>query len=199
MADSRYRAGPWPGLTPRGAGLLLACAAFLAVGQALVGPIRQPWPDLPVLGVTALLPMVIAVRLINAPGAAAGVCGAYLLPRTTASLLLPSLELPPLLLVPAIALEIALWLHAGDLALPARRGAWRKRKRPEQRRVTSRQAGLAGAVFGLALGIVEASYRVFLGADPGEWSGAIVWVAIGVTCAACAALGTLLTAQGRAT
>ena len=33
-----YRAGPWPGLTPAGAGVLLGCALLLAGGQLIVAP-----------------------------------------------------------------------------------------------------------------------------------------------------------------
>src|SRR6185312_14653232 len=102
-----------------GAGLLLACAAFLAIGQILVGPPRQPLPDLPVVAATALVPLAIATRLVGMPGAAVAVCGAYLLPASLVSLLFGEQAQPPLLLAPAFAFDLGLWLDHSRLPLKA--------------------------------------------------------------------------------
>src|SRR5438105_5797515 len=122
-----YRAGPWPGLTPRGAGVLLGCALLLAGGQLIVGPPRQPLPDLPLLAATAFVPLGLAGRLTLTPGAAAAVCGAYLLPRSLLSLVDPSVEPPPLLLVAALAFDVSLWLQPRDIASVF--AAWRRKHR----------------------------------------------------------------------
>jgi hypothetical protein len=60
------------------------------------------------------------------------------------------------------------------------------------------RAALAGALFGLVLGLIEPPYRVFLGADPATWSGPGVWIAAAITSVVCAAIGTVLSARGRA-
>jgi hypothetical protein len=199
---SPYRSGPWPGLTPRGAALLLACAAFLAVGQLLIGPLAKPLPDLPVLGITALMPLAIAERIIRAPGAATAVAGAYLLPRATLSLLVPTIPPPPLLLVPALAFDLALWLDTSHLVavldlLPASLRRWRPRSKRSHDQFPRGRALLAGATFGLVLSLVEPAYQLFLGANPTTWSGPVLWVAIVATTLVCAGLATLVTVQAR--
>ena len=195
---SQCRAGPWPGLTPRGAALLLACAIFLGVGQILVGPPTKPVPDLPVTAVTALLPLVVATRLVRAPGAASGVCGAYLLPASTIALLQPAVAPPPLLLVPAVVFDLALWIQATDVTalLPDTGRQWRKRS--TARDPTTLRATLAGVVFGVVLNVVEVPFRLFLGGDPSAWSGANIWVAAVASALACGALARLLTFRGTA-
>src|SRR4051812_26929393 len=110
MLRGPYRAGPWPGLTVAGALVLLGCAGLLALGEGLVGLPRQPLWDLRVYGLVSLLPLGVATLVVRAPGAAAAVCGAYLLPRSLLSVLLPGLEPPPLLLVPAVAFDLCAWL-----------------------------------------------------------------------------------------
>ncbi|HTD76549.1 MAG TPA: hypothetical protein VK898_02855, partial [Chloroflexota bacterium] len=115
MLDGPFRVGPWPGLSPRGGAVLMGCAVLLGIASAATGDPRGAMPDLPVLGITSLLPMLLATRIVNAPGAASAVCGAYLLPRTLLSLFYPSVEPPPLLLVPTIAFDLALWLRGSDL------------------------------------------------------------------------------------
>jgi hypothetical protein len=198
---SPFRSGPWPGLTPRGAGLLLACAAFLAVGQVLIGPLTRPLPDVVVLGVTTLMPLAIAERIIRAPGAATAVCGAYLLPRATLSLLVPTIPPPPLLLVPALAFDLGLWLdmsHVGAIAdlLPRRLRIWRTPRKSSPTAQFSRSRALAaGAIFGVVLSLVEPAYQVFLGADARVWSAPSVWIAGAVTTLVCAGLATLVTVQ----
>ena len=182
MLEGPYRAGPWPGLTPSGAAVLLSCAAFLAVGQIMIGPPRQPLPDLPVVGGTALLPLAIAARIVRMPGVATATCGAYLMPRAVISLLQSSLDQPPLLLVPAVGFDLGLWILSSRVP----------RLRPGPR------SALAGAVFGLLLGLLEPAFRVFLGADPAIWNGPVVWVAALITMLVCAGVGTVATARGTA-
>jgi hypothetical protein len=182
MKRSRYRAGPWPGVTPSGAAVLLACAAFLAIGQALIGTPEKPLPDVSVVGVTALLPMALALRIVQVPGAASAVCGAYLLPRSVIALLQTQLDQPPLLLVPAIVFDIALFVLASR----------EPRVRPAPR------ALLAGAAFGAILAALEPAFRIFLGADPMTWSGPVIWAAIAATAVACAATATVVNARGTA-
>jgi hypothetical protein len=181
VKSSGYRAGPWPGLTPSGAGILLGCAVFLAIGQSIVGVPRQPLPDLPLTGVTALLPLALALRIVQMPGAASAVCGAYLLPRATVALFQTSLDQPPLLLVPTIAFDVLLWLL--HTRMP--------RLRPQPRAV------IAGALFGALLASIEPSFRLFLGANPATWSGASVWAAVIATAVACAAIARVLNAPRR--
>jgi hypothetical protein len=198
---SRYRAGPWPGLTPRGAGILLACAAFLAIGQIMVGPPAKPLPDLAVVGATALFPMLVGLRIVRTLGAGSAVCGVYLLPASTVSLLLPGVAPPPLLLVPAIVLDLALWLEPADLKsvadlLP---GVHLRRRVPVRAwQPTTARVAMAGAAFGLVLSLVEPPFRILLGADPAVWSGPPLWVGVVATTAVCAAIATLLTARGTA-
>ena len=174
-----YRAGPWPGLTPSGARVLLACAVFLAIGQVLIGPPRAPLPDLPIIGVTALLPMAIALRVTHMPGAAAAVCGAYLLPRSLVGLFQAALEQPPLLLVPAIAFDVTLWLLATRLS-------------PQLRAIA------AGAMYGVLLALVEPPFRKVLGGNPATWSGPQVWITVVLTGAVCAATATVLNVRDTA-
>jgi hypothetical protein len=192
-AGGPYRAGPWPGLTPAGAGVLLGCALLLAGGQLIVAQPSRPLPDLPILAVCAFAPLVLATRLTNSPGAAAAVCGAYLLPRSVLSLFDPGLEPPPLLLVPALVFDIGLWISTADLAnllnvWPGRRHAWRRRKR-SPRQPGSVRASLAGGLFGVTLAALEPPFVVLLGADPATWSGPAVIAAAAVCTAMCTLLG----------
>jgi hypothetical protein len=211
-----YRAGPWPGLTPAGAGVLLGGALLLASGQLFVAaslgstPTR-PLPDLPVLAASAFVPLALATRLTRIPGSAAAVCGAYLLPRSLLSLLDPLLAPPPLLLVPALVFDLALWLRAADLAKvahvwPKRRAAWRTRNRnlhqdptripppapsvhPQRHRGARRQgpvrAAIAGGLFGLTLAALEPPFLILLKADPATWSGVTVIDAAAACSAVC--------------
>lgn len=177
-----YRAGPWPGVTPRGAGVLLGCAVFLGIGQVLVGVPKQPLPDLPVVGVTALLPLAIAVRITKMPGAASAVSATYLVLASVLALFRDSLAQPPLLLVPAMALDVALWglpVYAKRLSAHA-------------------QAVIAGAVFGAVLALLEPAFRLFLGAQLATWTGPAVWISLVATSAACAVVAPVLSARGTA-
>lgn len=146
-----YRAGPWPGLTPSGAIVLLLCAILIGAFESAFN-----WRSLPVLAFGALGPMAVATRVVKTPGAASAVCGAYLLPRTLLTLASPDLALPPFLLVPAFAFDLALWLRRSDVRWP-----WRKRRRPrEVRRVTLSRAAFAGALFGVVLAAVQPSFEL---------------------------------------
>jgi hypothetical protein len=144
--------------------------------------------------------MAIATRIVQTPGAASAVCGAYLMPRTLLSLLQPGVELPPMLLVPSLAFDLVLWLRAGDVARALHawprpsRLAW-KRPRLTARRPGRARAVLAGAAFGLVLSLVEPPYALLLWADALAWSGTSLWLAGGLTLVACAAVA-LLSAPG---
>lgn len=181
------RLGPWPGLTPRGAGLVLAAALLLGGTQLLLGEAeldvgaRRPLPWLPLSAVGAVGSLTLAARLTHLPGAAAAACGAYLLPRALFSVAVPDVALPPLLWPPALALELALWLRRADAValldlLPVRGAAarraraWRPRDRAP-RTVSRRRAALGGALFGLLLGTLEPSFERVLGGDATAWSG----------------------------
>src|SRR4051812_28424874 len=69
------RRGPWPSLTWRGAAALVCCGAILGAGQLWLGPPRQPLPDIPLLAVVSIVPLLLAIRLVAAPGAATAACG----------------------------------------------------------------------------------------------------------------------------
>ena len=179
MLAGPYRAGPWPGLTLRGAAVLLGCAALLALELAVTGSPHQAWPDLVLLGVTALLPLLVATNVTQMPGAAAAVCGAYLLPRSLLSLAQPQIELPPLLLIPALVFDLSWWL---------RERPSRKRRRTPRPRLTRWRAALAGGLFGVVLCAVEPAFELLQRRD---WSDNGFWPAIVVTGAVCAGVSAL--------
>jgi hypothetical protein len=152
MTRRPLRAGPWPGLTPLGGIVLLGCAALMAVGRAPFGEPSQPLPDLVTLALVTFAPVMLAARVVHMPGAAAAACCAYLLPRTLISLIDPSTEPPPLLLVPAVAFEVAAWLRPSDVRAVTRvwpwpTWSWRWRDRPPRQAGPSRAAspGQAGS------------------------------------------------------
>jgi hypothetical protein len=183
--------------------MLLACAGFLAVGQVLIGPLERPLPDLVILGVASLLPLAIAERIVRVPGSATAVCGAYLLPTSLLSLLVPGVPSPPLLLVPAITFDLVLWLDVSHLAAvrdlwPGRHVAPRNRPKPRRSFFSRGRAVLAGAAFGLVLALVEPSYQMFLGALPALWTGPTLWIAAMGTTLVCAGLATVVTVRGTA-
>ena len=125
-------------------------------------------------------------------------CGAYLLPRATLSLLVPTIPPPPLLLVPAIAFDLGLWLDASHVSaivdmLPRRMRVWRTRRKTATGQFSRGRALVAGAIFGLVLSLVEPAYQVFLGANPSTWSGPALWIAAVATTAVCGGLATLVT------
>jgi hypothetical protein len=189
-------------LTPSGAAVLLGCALWLGVVEALVGEPGRPLPDLPILAAVALLPLAMATRIVSAPGVASAVCGAYLLPRSFVSLLQPGVEPPPLLLVPALAFDLVLWVRADDVsrlvnAWKGREQRWRKRAAPVVRQPTRWRAAAAGAVFGLVLALVEPPFAVFLGADPATWSGGDRWIGAAAALLVAAVIG-IVSARGTA-
>jgi hypothetical protein len=165
-AGGPYRAGPWPGLTPRGALLLLAHALLLAAAFALVAPLPRSSSNLTVVALLAFGPLALATRLVQAPGTASAVCGAYLLPRSLASVLDPSLGLPSLIIVSSFAFDLATWLRANDLSGLAnvwkrRRMVWQRRDR-SPRRLRRWQFAVGGAAFGAVFVLVEANPSPFL-------------------------------------
>jgi hypothetical protein len=200
MSTGRYRVGPWPGLTTRGALVLLGCALVMGLGLAIVGSPRRPLPDLPLLTLVSLVPLGVAARITRVPGAASAVCGAYLLPRALLSLVVPGLEPPPLLLLPAVALDVALFLRAADLAAlldawPRRKvQRWRKRK-ASTRSVKALRAAAAGAVYGALLSAIVPPWALLLGGDASVWTAADYWLAVGATVLIGGAVG--LIARGR--
>ncbi len=179
-----YRVGPWPGLTAHGAALLLAAATLLAGTQLALGQAevdvraRSPVTYVPLVTLGAVAVLTVAARVTSTPGAALAACGAYLLPRSLTSLLVPSIALPALLLVPALLLELVLWTRASDVALLA---AWWPRSSEDRRRrqwepkdtsprtVSGTRALAAGALFGASVGLFEPANAVFQGAEPADW------------------------------
>jgi hypothetical protein len=195
--------GPWPGLTPAGALILLGCGLLLGVMTTAVGNPRRALPDLPVLGVATLIPLLLGTRIVRAPGAASAICGAYLMPRTLLSLAEPGVEPPPLLLVPALAFDLALWLRRADLArlasgLPRRGRAWRKRPRPTKRRLDRWRAAVAGGVYGLVLSVVEPPFAMLYDAEPARWLSADVGLAGVLAAVGCGLVALSLSARGTA-
>jgi hypothetical protein len=109
-----------------------------------------------------------------------------------------------LLLAPAIAFDLALWLNASHFVAvrdvwPRRRQVWRRRPKSASSTPFSRgRALVAGGVFGLVLSLVEPSYQVFLGANPQTWAGPDLWIAAAITTVVCGALATVVSAPGTA-
>ena len=195
--SSPYRAGPWPGLTPRGAAVLLGCALLLVCEDLLFGHPRRAMPDLPALSLLALVPPVLATRTVQMPGAASAVCGVYLLWGSVRTLVEPSVEPPPLLLPPAVAFDLIAWLRAADLlALGARPrdASSRLPRRRVTRPLTTRRTSLAGAAFGLVLALVEPPFALLLGSDPSGWQMGDVALGGGLALVGGACLGAGLRA-----
>jgi hypothetical protein len=157
---------------------------------------------------------------------AAAVCGAYLLPRALLSVVDPSVEPPPLLLIPAVAFDASVWLRWSDVAnlryvWPGGRARWRRRRAPSgpdvtpgvtrrfyagggrrgtvgPRRVRGWRAAVAGAIFGAVLVLVEPPFAVLLGADPTMWSGNNLWLAGGLATLGCAIVALAVSGRGTA-
>jgi hypothetical protein len=181
--------------------VLLLCAVLLAAIQVVVGTPGRPVPDLVILSLGALLPLAVATRIVDAPGAASAACGAYLLPRTLLSLMEPSLEPPPLLLVPALVFDLSLWARSADLARlksvwPRRQSMWRRRPPKVNRIRTPLRAAIAGGLFGLTAAGLQPTYAVLLGADASIWSGTLLWLAVALSVAACAGLSAVVSGRG---
>jgi hypothetical protein len=168
-SPNEYRAGPWPGLTARGAGIVFGHALLLAAG-VLLAHSELPWlPELAWLCGLSLAPLVLATCLVQMPGVASAVCGAYLLPRSVLSLVAPSIALPPPLIVPALAFDLIVWLRPSDLRVlwPRRRRVWQKRSRVE-RRVQAWRVVLASVVYVAVLAVIEPAFRAFSGTGTGS-------------------------------
>jgi hypothetical protein len=187
-----FRAGPWPGLTGRGAGVLLVCSAMLLGCELVVGLPGRAWPDLVWLSLVGVVPVLLGTAVVRAPGCASAVCGVYLMGRSLAALVEPSLELPPLLLPGAVACDLVVWLRRSDFRRPSR-AVWRRRSRAP-RQVTTSRAALGGAAFGVVLALVEPPFAVLLGSDPSGWSADQVGLAGGVAGLACALAGASIEA-----
>jgi hypothetical protein len=201
-AGRPYRRGPWPGLSVHGAGLLLGCALLLGGGLLVLNSPSRALPDLPILTIVACAPLALATRFSAAPGAASAVCGAYLLPRTLLSLVDPTVDPPPLLLVPAVAFDLTAWLRPSDLAgllriWPRKRSAWRARDR-RPRRLRRWRAAAAGAMFGAVLAAVEPPFAVLLGGDRALWSGTPLLAAAAYSALGCAIVGLAVSARDTA-
>jgi hypothetical protein len=151
-----YRDGPWPGLTARGAGLVLAHGVLVAAGQVLVG---GPRPDLIWLCVLTVIPMALATRVVQVPGVASAVAVVYLLPRSLLSLLSPEIALPPPLLVPAVVFDVLAWLRREDLRMPRNRRHVRT-----ARQVSPARLAIAAVAACLVLAIVEPPFAAFFSA-----------------------------------
>jgi hypothetical protein len=167
-----YRAGPWPGLTTRGAGLLVGHALLLAAELVLAGNPPRTWTDLAWLSLASLAPLVLATCLVRMPGVASAVCGAYLLPRSMISLVEPSIPLPPPLIVPALVFDLVVWLRADDLravvqAWPRGRVTWRTPDRGP-RRLSAWRVGLASLAFVAVLVVLAPAFAAFSGTGTGS-------------------------------
>jgi hypothetical protein len=198
-----FRVGPWPGLTPTGAVILLGCAILLGAVQTMLGNPKRALPDLAILAVVSLAPLLLGTRIVSAPGAASAICGAYLMPRTLLSLVEPRLDPPPLLLVPALAFDLGVWARGADLARlvhswPRRGRLWRKRPPPVDRHITGWRAAFAGGVYALALSGVEPPFAMLYGADPSGWKPAELVLAAGLAVAGCALVASWVIARDTA-
>lgn len=193
-----YRVGPWPGLSMRGAAVLLGCAALLGGVDVLLGPLHAAVPDLALATVGVCAPMLLATRVVYAPGAASAACGAYLMPRSLLSLVDGSVELPPLWLVGALCFDVALWLRRDDLAWlrgrvrPGRRVRLGRRVRARTRTPGRSRAALAGAVFAVAMAAVQPPFAVLLDGVVARWSAADVLSAAALAMVACSALAAAI-------
>jgi hypothetical protein len=184
--------------------VLLLCAALLGLTQRIVGEPSRAWPELAVLAVSAFVPIALATRIVAMPGAASAVAGAYLLPRALLSLVDPSTPPPPLLLVPAVACDLAAWLRPSDFTAlrkvwPRSDRSWPARRDRSPRRLSPPRAALAGAKFALTLAAVEPPFALLLGANPAAWLTSDVASAALAASVACAAIGLALSRLGRGT
>lgn len=151
-----YRQGPWPGLTARGAALVFAHGVLLAAGQLLLGNSRNViW-----LGVLTVIPMALATRVVQVPGVASAVAVVYLLPRTLVSLVDPSIEPPPPLLVAAVVFDVLAWVRREDFQMPRRN----RRRTRDGRQITTVRLVIACVVAGVVLALVEPPFAAFFSA-----------------------------------
>jgi hypothetical protein len=165
---------------------------MLLGGELVVGRVERAWPDLVWLAVLACVPPLVGTCIVRAPGCASAVCGVYLLGRSLASLVLPGVELPPLLLPAAVACDVVVWLRGADVRRGGR-SRWRRAKRT-QRSLTTWRVVLGGAAFGGVLALVEPPFAVLLGSDPLGWSAGQGSLAGGAAVLACALAGVSIEA-----
>jgi hypothetical protein len=171
------RAGPWPGLTARGAALVLAHGLLLAALFGLLAALGLglgPATAVAYLGVAsagAAAVLVLAARLTRLPGAAVAAAVAFALPAIGLGLVRGDSP-PPELIAPAMTFELALWVRRDDLGglatvwpARARQRLWRRRSRAP-RSFSPGRAALAGAAFGLVLSVLGPPMAVLLGASP---------------------------------
>jgi hypothetical protein len=112
---------------------------LLILLHALVlGIVAETWWPL------SVLPVLSVTMLLRMPGAASAVAGAYLLPRSLLTLL-GAMPLPLLLLAPAMAFDLIVWLRRSDL--PRRTSRWRTRERTGRRELQRWRLALATLVF----------------------------------------------------
>lgn len=181
------RVSSWPGLTSAGALNLLAHALVLGGYLALLGPMdadareRSALPSLPLVTFGTVLVLAHVARVTRMPGTASAVAGVYLLVRSVVSLLPNGVAPPPVLLLPALALDAVFW------AWPHVSSGWPP--------LAFRRAILGGALAGLVLSIVEPEYEVIVGSPTDHWSGPLLLAggAAAIVAGAVAALVPMLT------
>jgi len=174
------RSGPWPGVTPRGAAVVLLHALVLGALLLLLGAVGlslEPATQIAYLALVSALSvavLVLAESILGVPGVGVALCAVCLLPLTLLSLVLPALSPPLELVAPATIFDLVLWLRPSDaralLDVWPRRSArrrWRRRDiRP--RIVTPARAARAGVGFGLALALLAPPSAQLLGVGSGS-------------------------------
>jgi hypothetical protein len=179
-AGQPLRSGPWPGLTPRGAAVVLLHALLLGALLLLlpaVGLSLEPATQIAYLALASALSvavLVLAESILRVPGVGVAVCAVCLLPLTLLSLALPAVSPPLELVAPATIFDLMLWVRPSDaralLDVWPRRSArrvWRRRDtRP--RIVTPARAARAGASFGLVLALLAPPSARLLGVASGS-------------------------------
>jgi hypothetical protein len=174
------RSGPWPGLTSRGAAVVLLHALVLgalllllaAVGLSLVPPSQIAY--LALASALSVAILVLAESILRVPGVGVAICAVCLLPLTLLSLAVPAVSPPLELVAPATIFDLVLWVRPSDaralLDVWPRRSArrvWRRRDtRP--RIVTPARAARAGAGFGLVLALLAPPSARLLGVGSGS-------------------------------
>ena len=202
-----WQTGPWPGLTVHGAELALSLAMLLAALQLALGSrdlyveARSALPWLPVVAALTVGVLVLSARITVMPGFLSAVCGAYLMPRSIVSLLLPDIAPPPLILPGALLLDLVLWLRPEHIValtdlLPSNEQAklrrqWRRRPKPPTS-ISPRRALGGGAAYGLLFSLLEPTFALLLGAPAANWQGTDVLIAAGLSTVACSAVGWLV-------
>lgn len=207
------RSGPWPGLTPRGAGVVLLHALVLGALLLLPGAIGlslEPATQIAYLALMSVLcvaVLVLAESILRVPGVGVAICAVCLLPLTLLSLMVPAVSPPLELVAPATIFDLVLWVRPSDaralLDVWPRRSArrvWRRRDtRP--RLVTPARAARAGASFGLVLAVLAPPSAELLGVGRGSPDRLllVVTVVVAAGLAALTGYGVALTLARRRT